>query len=240
MGDTRLYKSGNIHDSSQASEYSQTHELPHRFLAYRDLSAMLKRAPPIVRALDLGCGTGFSTHYLAQMGLEAIGVDQSPAMVAAAQQNFPEIPFFTTEDTKNLEPFDLVFSSFVLFELSSKQEIISYLNTAANSLKEGGLFLAITGSENLHRKDRDWMCFYVDYDENTNPQSGDTVKLGLFHPNMEFYDYYWKESDYKSCFKASNLKLLRVDYPLGLKEDPYEWRDELSIAPFAIFLARKT
>ena len=42
---------------------------------------------------DLGCGPGFVTNHLAQLGLNVVGYDITPAMVLKAQRLFPELTF---------------------------------------------------------------------------------------------------------------------------------------------------
>ena len=42
------------------------------------------------RALDVGCGTGIYTAWLAERGVEVTGLDRDPAMLAAAQAKAPE------------------------------------------------------------------------------------------------------------------------------------------------------
>jgi len=233
------YKSGETHNVLQATKYSQTHQLPYRFLAYRDFPGLIKNFDGINRVLDLGSGTGASTYYLFEKGYDVIGVDKSHAMIREAKLNFPKLYFTEIEKLKSLPAFDLVFSSFVLFELSSTQEIINYLNLASSTLRNDGIFFAVTGSENLHQNTRNWMCFDVNYKENFYPHSGNIVKLGLKELKMEFFDYFWKESDYKECFQRSNLELIQTHYPLGFKEEAFEWKEELFIPPFITFLAKK-
>lgn len=50
---------------------------------------------PSLRLLDLGCGTGEHSRFLATRGFEVVGVDRSPAMLAAAleQEPVPEVEF---------------------------------------------------------------------------------------------------------------------------------------------------
>lgn len=240
MSNAKLYKSGELHGASHANEYSQTHQLAHRFLAYRDFNKLLGgKHKRIKKVLDFGSGTGASTWHLFEQGYDVIGLDRSDAMVEKAKQNFPMLDFLRYENLQSLNSFDLVFSSFVLFELSSKEEIVTYLDQAAACLKQDGLFFGITGSEHLHKKDKDWMCFNVDYIENLYPKSGDLVKLGLYEPDIEFSDYYWLESDYRDCFKASNLELMTVHYPIGYAKESFSWKEELFLSPFVIFLAKK-
>ena len=43
--------------------------------------------------VDVGCGTGRVTGYLADRGLEATGIDLSPEMIAVARQAHPKLRF---------------------------------------------------------------------------------------------------------------------------------------------------
>jgi SAM-dependent methyltransferase len=45
-----------------------------------------ERAPPLGRALDLGCGRGRYTPELARRGWEAVGIDAVPSAIEAAQR----------------------------------------------------------------------------------------------------------------------------------------------------------
>ncbi len=67
------------------------------------------------RALDLGCGTGTNSLYLAQHGFQVVGVDFSPKAVALARskQRQTGLPVeFVNADVTRLdflkEPFDLI------------------------------------------------------------------------------------------------------------------------------------
>jgi SAM-dependent methyltransferase len=42
---------------------------------------------------DVGCGPGHVTAYLASLGLDAFGVDESPGMIAVARVAHPELSF---------------------------------------------------------------------------------------------------------------------------------------------------
>jgi SAM-dependent methyltransferase len=42
--------------------------------------------------LDVGCGTGHFTRWLAQRGLRPIGLDRAPAMLAAMRRHLPRCP----------------------------------------------------------------------------------------------------------------------------------------------------
>jgi ubiquinone/menaquinone biosynthesis C-methylase UbiE len=42
--------------------------------------------------LEVGCGTGHFTAWLASTGLRVVGLDRAPAMVAELRQRFPALP----------------------------------------------------------------------------------------------------------------------------------------------------
>ena len=47
------------------------------------------------RILDVGCGTGQTTGFLAELGVEVTGVDLCPEMLTVARRHFPELTFKT-------------------------------------------------------------------------------------------------------------------------------------------------
>ena len=42
---------------------------------------------------DLGCGPGYVTHHLSELGLNVVGYDISPALIAQARHLFPDVDF---------------------------------------------------------------------------------------------------------------------------------------------------
>lgn len=77
------------------------------------LIAKMARPRPGERALDVGTGTGHFAIYLADLGLQVVGVDSSAAMLAIARAKRPEIPWHRAS-VENLpykdESFALVLS----------------------------------------------------------------------------------------------------------------------------------
>jgi ubiquinone/menaquinone biosynthesis C-methylase UbiE len=61
--------------------------------AEKDLLDWLRKDFPESRtALDVGCGTGHFTSWLAQRGLRAVGLDRAPAMLAVLRRQLPACP----------------------------------------------------------------------------------------------------------------------------------------------------
>jgi SAM-dependent methyltransferase len=68
---------------------------------------------PPGRLLDVGCGDGFWTSILRELGFEATGVDLSAGGIEAARSKYPGIPFLVADADAALpfEPgsFDVIF-----------------------------------------------------------------------------------------------------------------------------------
>jgi len=95
--------------------------------------------------LDLGCGTGRTTHYLQKKGLKVKGIDISKAMIEGAKKNNPEIDF-EIGDARELDiPSDSL--DYVLFSFNGLDYIhpeksrLKTLNEINRILKKDGIFI---------------------------------------------------------------------------------------------------
>lgn len=223
-----------------ASLYAETDQLSHRYLAYRDIPDFISEFVKGRRALDYGAGTGISSSFLHELGFCVTGSDISSIMLEKARSSFPQIEFLEIDKLTPASDFDLIFSSFVLFDMSSKIEIVKYLSGAIPFMKEDGVFILITGSEHLYSPSRTWTAFDSNFEENYNLCSGGKTRLKLKCPEMEFYDYFWKESDYLECFQKAGLEVVKIHNPLGSQGESYLWEDERFFAPFTVFICKKS
>ena len=224
-------------NKQEAKLYHQTEETLCRYLAYRDVPGLIKKHVRGTQALDYGAGTGISTRFLIDHGFDVQGVDVSQAMIDQAKALCPSTQFNLIENNQLpfiSKTFDFIFSSFVLFEIPNSKEMIKYLSVAASLLNENGTCIVITGSEHMYQGD--FLVMQTNFPENTGVSSGDEVKIYLPDVDIEFTDYYWSSKDYNYCFKQAGLKVKEVHFPLGKKEEPWHWKDESFVSPFAIYV----
>lgn len=99
-------------------------------------------AAPGERCLDLGCGNGTLTAELAARGLDALGIDASPEMVALARRTHPDLRFEVGDATSFSldEPVDVVFSNAVLHWIDAGLQPAA-LSRVAAALVPGGRFV---------------------------------------------------------------------------------------------------
>ena len=93
--------------------------------------------------LDLGCGDGQLTQRIAESGAHVLGVDASPAMVAAARERGVEAEQAKAEMLPFRDAtFDAVFSNAVLHWVRGQDAMLEQVHRV---LKPGGRFVAEMG-----------------------------------------------------------------------------------------------
>src|SRR5436190_7357511 len=106
--------------------------------------------------LDLGCGTGIPiSKVLIDEGMTVYGIDASPTLVKAFQQNFPNTPVACEAAEDSLffhRKFDAVIAWGLIFLLPADvQEKV--IQKAANALQTGGKLLFTSTAKKIDWKD---------------------------------------------------------------------------------------
>ena len=102
------------------------------------------RGRPAESCLDLGCGTGVLCAGLAAHGLDTLGTDLSPGMIALARERFPALRFETADMTDFSLPrrFDLITcTGDALNHLPEPEDLRRAFCCVRAALSEGGVFL---------------------------------------------------------------------------------------------------
>ncbi len=110
-----------------------------------EIGAVVTLLPePPGRLIDYGCGTGWTSHFLAQRGYDVLGVDLSPEAVAAAQETYslPNLRFEAHDfDTQvSVPPYFDVALFFDSLHHADDERIP--LLSAFNVLRPGGVLIA--------------------------------------------------------------------------------------------------
>lgn len=116
-----------------------------RFVSDLGLPVIALLSPrPGERVLDLGCGDGVLARSLMDRGCEVVGVDASPAMVAAARSQGVDARVADGQCLSFDESFDAVFSNAALHWM---QHPVAVIEGVWRALKPGGRFVAEFGGE---------------------------------------------------------------------------------------------
>ncbi|WP_394841720.1 methyltransferase domain-containing protein [Pendulispora brunnea] len=124
---------------------AQLYDAKHAFVAQygADLFEVLA-AKPGERVLDVGCGTGDHVAELRARGVDAVGVDASPDMIARARAKYTDADL-RVADARSLGfegEFDAVVSNAALHWV---HEADAAAQSIAAALKAGGRFVAELG-----------------------------------------------------------------------------------------------
>lgn len=139
-------------------------ELAHKPLDRALLGALVETAGPGAAIVDLGCGPGHVTGWLAARGARAVGVDLSPGMVAVARREHPEAEF-RQGDLLRLPAADAEFDAAVaLYSLIhlATGELPAAFAEARRVLRPGGRLLVAFHLGAEVRRMTDWWGHAVD------------------------------------------------------------------------------
>ncbi|MFT3925865.1 MAG: methyltransferase domain-containing protein [Myxococcales bacterium] len=94
------------------------------------------------RVLDLACGEGSLALELASQGVEVVGVDASPELIAAAQARGVDARVMDAQALPFVAEFDAVFSNAALHWMPQIEAVFAGV---ARALRPGGRFVAECG-----------------------------------------------------------------------------------------------
>jgi demethylmenaquinone methyltransferase/2-methoxy-6-polyprenyl-1,4-benzoquinol methylase len=115
-------------------------ESKFRQLALQDLTLRSD-----TKILDLCCGSGQATHYLAKYSQQVTGLDASPLSLKRAKSNVPQATYIEAFAEKIPLPqntFDVVHTSAALHEMQP-QQLQEIIKEVYRVLKPGGIFTLV-------------------------------------------------------------------------------------------------
>ncbi|MFB6210618.1 MAG: class I SAM-dependent methyltransferase [Halobacteriales archaeon] len=101
------------------------------------------------RALLVGCGTGRHARHLIDAGVDVLGIDPNPSMLAVARRTAPEarfrsgrLPDLAVDITA---PFDLIWLPFTVINYLRPAELAPAIGTLTDHLTDTGVFVVDNG-----------------------------------------------------------------------------------------------
>jgi len=232
-------------DVLRAKAYAKLEFPGTYYLAYRDLPEIIKKHINGQRALDFGCGTGRSTRFLQKIGFNTIGVDIAKSMIKQAKETDPSGNYYLIEegvlDQFRDNTYDLVLSAFTFDNIPTREKKVRNFLEIRRILKMDGIFVNLVSSPEIYT--HEWVSFSTkDFPENKNAKNGDVVRIIItaIADKRPVEDVLWMDEDYQDVFEKSGLKLITTYKPLAKETEQYDWINEIKIAPWVIYLLRKT
>lgn len=231
-------------DPQRAAAYAKL-EFPNTYyLAYRDLPDIISKHASGQLALDFGCGTGRSSRFIQKLGYQVTGVDISSEMVDLAKITDPKGGYhlIPNGDFSGLpkEHYDLITSIFTFDNIPDTNNRLHILKGLSELIHTGGRILMLDSTPEIYVNE--WASFTTkEFPENKLAKSGQTVRIIMtdVEDQRPVEDIIWFEEDYLELFSKAGLHLEATYKPLGKNEEPFEWKSELSIAPWVIYVLRK-
>jgi ubiquinone/menaquinone biosynthesis C-methylase UbiE len=135
-------------------EFDKTGAVEVERLVAADLPLLAQgRDPKSLRVLEIGCGAGRMTRYLAEIFGEVVGIDVSGEMVVQARERLAGKANAQFHETDGVdlaifedENFDLILSAFVFQHVPDASVIASNIREAWRVLKPDGVFRFQTNS----------------------------------------------------------------------------------------------
>jgi SAM-dependent methyltransferase len=237
---------GNVYDDAKRAEAYAKLEFPGTYyLAYRDLPEIIFKHVEGRKAIDFGCGTGRSARFLQKLGFDAVGVDIAGDMIKKAKQIDPQGDYrlIGDGDFSGFEKgsYDLILSVFTFDNIPTEKKKVELFAKLGGLLKSDGTIVNLVSSPEIYVNE--WASFSTkDFPENQRAKCGDKVKIIVtaIDDKRPVEDIIWPDKDYQETYKKAGLRLVQTDKPLARHDEPFEWVNETRIAPWVIYVLRKS
>lgn len=231
-------------DAMRAKAYAELEFANTYYLAYRDLPDLIRLHVTGTKALDFGCGTGRSTRFARRLGLDVVGADIAPKMIAKAREIDPSIEYslIQSDELRELprDTYDLILSLFTFDNIAAPAKIRLFRALGA-LLKPSGKIISVVSSPEMYV--HEWASFSTNgYPENRSARSGDRVRNLIMdtsdHRPVE--DILCTDESYREIYAQTGLNLVATYRPLAKGDEPYRWVNETTLAPWTIYVLSRT
>lgn len=138
-------------------EAERISDLHQKLIPDRLYALISKYFLPGLRALDIGCGSGRDTAWLAENGFDVLGIDASVGMLDQAVRRYPGLDFkvMALPELEGIADasFSNVLCSAVFMHLDQGDSKIAALNILRVLLPGGILILSIRGTNEVGKRE---------------------------------------------------------------------------------------
>jgi len=236
---------GNVYEDEERARAYATLEFPGTYyLAFRDLPALIRRYNHGSRWLDFGCGTGRSTRFLGNLGLNVVGADISQAMLDQARALDPSGEYHLLRSNIGCEfapgSFDLILAAFTFDNMptETKTDALSGLGIL---LAPAGCLLLVVSAPAIYVNE--WASFSTrGFPQNRHVRDGDRVQIVMLDvpDRRPVEDVFCTDAQYRGLFKGAGLKVLEVLSPLATGKEPTQWVSETKTSPWTIYVLARS
>jgi SAM-dependent methyltransferase len=161
------------------------------------------------RILDVGCGEGSLTRKIIERGATALGIDNSPEMIAAARANGVDALLLAAEDMQFFTEFDAAFSNATLHWVLQKEQAARAIFRA---LKAGARFAGEMGGEGNLKKLREAL--------------DEELIIRGYVPPVEASNWYASPEDFARVYEAAGFREVDarlIERPTQIDHGVAEW-----------------
>jgi len=156
------------------------------------------------KILEVGCASGSLTHFIAQSGGTATGVDRSKKMIELAKKNHKDIEFLVADATDlplKSERFDGVIAASLLNIVSDKTKLLHELS---RTCKKGGVITVLVPAENFSEND------FISLQTSLGIKGFSAAAIEAWHKNPPKMN----TTDISNLFKQAGLTEISTKYYL--------------------------
>ncbi len=236
----------NSYDDSRRAETYARLEFPGTYyLAFRDLPAIIGPHDAGSKALDFGCGAGRSTRFLQNLGFDTVGVDIAADMIRKAREFDPGGDYRLVGDGDLLDcgmgAYGLVLSAFTFDNIPTIEKKIAILAQLRDLIKTDGRIINLVSSPDMYT--HEWESISTrDFPDNHTARDGDVVRTIITatgdHRPVE--DVLCTDECYRTIYRRAGLEAINTVAPLARGDEPYRWVSETKVAPWVIYVLKRT
>jgi ubiquinone/menaquinone biosynthesis C-methylase UbiE len=136
--------------------------------------------------------------------------------------------------------FDLVLCAFTFDNIPGPLKITIFRDLG-RLLSPRGTIVTIVSAPEIYT--HEWASFTTrDFPENAAARTGDIVRTVVtYHKDgRAVEDIFSTAESYQSVYEEAGLRIIRVFKPLAKGDEPYAWVNETTIAPWVIYVLRRS